>query len=748
MLAYAQKENLGTFSVTTGSYLDNSSISPQIVAAFQNLAQKCYEGQTQNTTVLRLEEGDKSSLNDFLQFDLFSEGPVDNSVILPHPVFQDYIAATHLANHSQTWEAVFRGIKTRNLDPLHNVIRFLVGLSSTVAKQVSTLFTINEIVCIDQCVQPLLQYEIDLIRECKDDTRLPLVKALANAPVETSYAVSMDAENYGSYELLAHQTAEEQVSFLKKVYRIKFSAKGETTTSPPTITNDSVYERNVVWDSYVLAFVKLKNCLIQMDNLNIGTESHLPVGMLSENMRGVRNLKVMGCTLCEKTPNYMSELSFQNKLAVSHGLHGESSLENVTLERVKGLHLMGKFGAVSPRKCKLALLWCDKVTLGTLRSTFPKLYELTLLKTTIEYNTQLITLRKLTLFECDDLELFQMLFCFVHLKTLTAKKCILKLSIDTEKENSTLIELSLDDCKDISLAQILQECGQFVQLKSIILGKCKLRLFDICYPQKGRKLLDELVLVDCEEDVDLPVLFQKCSEYLGFKSLGVAQCKLKLLDGGIQGDVRNDTLEELGISDCEEDIDLALVFEACRRCVELKLLTVENCTLQFVHKSVRLNMTLRELSLNACKHDVDLTMLLHTCTQYARLELLTLEECKLQRAGSSTTDCYIKQNHTLRELALINIEGEVQLSDISHTFCECLQLKSMTVDGCDISLDGSDYAKEMPMIQVFTLSNSSVLSVAGLTLNDEQARRSLSRLCPNAAIYIDGVSYARSTMRK
>lgn len=204
-----------------------------VVAAFKVLAKKCYDEQKRGNEVLTAKDYEGISKDNCLKFGLFVNGPQEGYVVLLHPLFQEHFAGQHLEGDLEAWKMMLDNIKLKlesgcprpsleeAVRPLQNVIRFLVGLSPKIAKQIGSLFVIEKyktssIFGVSSTAQPVMQYELDLLNECTDKaTKSFLAKSIVKAPVvalECSWDQYTMRENHESHDLLPYLTYDERIS--------------------------------------------------------------------------------------------------------------------------------------------------------------------------------------------------------------------------------------------------------------------------------------------------------------------------------------------------------------------------------------------------------------------------------------------------------------------------------------------------------------------------------------------------------
>lgn len=344
----------------------------------------CYYAVRETQHLIIIDEALLSKA-DLLTLGLFIEGSEKNSVTLPHPLFQEYLAALYLSTDKYARDALFKEIKRKSehtdtpgprlvdavrLLGLENVIRFLVGLLPATTQQLFRLFVIrqSEMYGAGWGVQYKndIQYELDLLQECTDDKmKSALANALLDAPVvrDSEQRSGVTVANRGSYHLLNCFTDKQRQMFLQKVYNCQLCVQDDRPTLRQVRDGRDVY-----WDSYVVGFVYLFNCSIKMKKLYIG-QSQLPIDMLSHNMTNVDELDLLDSTLVEELPELSSLPSRQPPTRLT------SSVCRMFLYKVQGVNRL--YSHTLPGTHRLELFQCAGVIdMNRLSLVFPEVSEI------------------------------------------------------------------------------------------------------------------------------------------------------------------------------------------------------------------------------------------------------------------------------------------------------------------------------------------------------------------------------------
>lgn len=398
--AYAKKNKWAELAITGESPMKYSHVD--IRRLLHAAGRLCYLAVRERKHVLKIDET-LLSKEELLALGLFTEGSDENSVVLPHPLFVEYLAALFLSIDEGARNALLNEIKQKSeqtsprprlvdvLRPLglDNVVRFLVGIMPAAAKQVSSMFVIGQskvkfsplagVHGIKQrkdttslgCWQSLLDYELELLEECNDDRMKSVITAaLLTAPV-VKYTQKRDmVANSGSHHLLSHFTSEQCQLFLNKAYNCKLSVQeGRTTLCP--IRNDNYF----VNDNYVVGIVYLFSCSIEMEAF-IFVHSQLPVHMIAQNMTGVGKLSLLECSLSDEIPEFMLSLKKDGDIPALQQLSvnpSKSALSEMRLIHVRDIH----FGTHTLPGIRSLFFWapCESISMKHLSCAFPKVSE-------------------------------------------------------------------------------------------------------------------------------------------------------------------------------------------------------------------------------------------------------------------------------------------------------------------------------------------------------------------------------------
>lgn len=474
LLDYATKRKFGKFKPTADCPLKNEAAPCDVKSTLFIIGRTCFESVGHGR--LKMDESSNSFMtaSDFVNFGLFTDDPSTNSVQLPHPLFQDHLAAVYLAVDTKVRNKLLEEIaeKSKNkpsrledaVGPMQNVIKFLVGMSPEIAKQVSSLFVIK----LQKRSQTppythlQLQYELNMLEECGENTRPVLIDALVNAPVEIEVAHETRYEHHNGRQLLKHFSREENVMFLRTVYGLELTQENEICH----VSNESNREDFCDWDRYCSDLACMFNCTILIDTLAL-RYCNVPVRMLSQNMRGVRSLDLDNITL--ETSTMAGDTDKDRDWG--------SLLEQVKLTDINELGALDKCDVLTSRKSVLELRRCgNDVALSLLQKLFPALSILKLCWTKPKYDTPLTTVKHLSLKNSGRMN-FDLLLQWNQLEPLTIDKCTLLFGPpdgSVVKQNSMLGSLKLISCDDdLDLVSLLHSCRQ---LKSLSAINCKLLL--------------------------------------------------------------------------------------------------------------------------------------------------------------------------------------------------------------------------------------------------------------------------------
>lgn len=370
LLAYVKKKKGIGFKLTSGSPLENEALP--LVA--KNLLWKV--GEMSYNTLKRGKQLCMFSKEEFKDFGLFIDCPdAINTVVLPHLSFQEFWAAMYLAADLEVWDDLFEDLQRSRdgasrrslrdvLNPLENVAKFLVGFSPEAVVQLSSLFVIKQQKTWHHWYQSNLQYELELLHECHDDSMKSVVAtSMLNAPVVPDHQSNGNlVSNNGSYVLLDYFSEQEALTFLERAYGYRIFLEGKRAVL------EEIGTAKHIWDSYVVACVFSYNCAIWMEELRI-VHSHLLVDMLTQNMTNVRKLQLKHCTLCDKTPEFLS--SVERKRSRRRPNLTNTSIEDMALDNVKGLVNLSDIAMKGTRSLRLSD--CGEVNVSQLRHTFAEL---------------------------------------------------------------------------------------------------------------------------------------------------------------------------------------------------------------------------------------------------------------------------------------------------------------------------------------------------------------------------------------
>lgn len=486
LLACAKKKNLKAFVPKPGSPLKNRDIPLELNSVLRVIAKMFYDQKS--NTMIRLTEGKGISPTELLDFGLFQEGPEESSVILPHPVVGEYLAAIHLATDVEAWENLFRQIKEKfetnptrmcledAVKPLENVLKFLVGLSPNIADQVSSLFVIKQ-AKYGPYYKVVLRYELSLLKECDtENTRTRLAAKLVDAPLltidETLLHVEHDVLADFFFPYLCH---EQHVTFLKKAYNYELQINPDQSTVLRRNSGEGG-DRLVVLDNYVIALVYHYDCDIQLNQVSIEIDCcDIPVSILSRNVTNVRVLHI-SCSTLHENPDYLSALAMIDKPEPRQRPSTASNnrpLETVIFSTVKGLNKLNKCGVVSTKPCFVSMMFCDDISLSALQMSFSGMNELTIFNSAIVCDTALTTVKDLKVQYSATVDLVLLYQC-EQIDILLVNNCKLLPDVRSTGFKSTLKELRLEACYgQVNLNVLFKAC---THLKYVKLRECSLLL--------------------------------------------------------------------------------------------------------------------------------------------------------------------------------------------------------------------------------------------------------------------------------
>ena len=311
MQAYVKKKKGIDVPLTAGSPLENEHFPADTKTMLKEISRMCFHAFRGNQQWLYVKDNPVVTMQDLLDFRLFTSGPEPNSVSVPHSLFLEYLAAVYLVADKPTWEALYADVQRKSqsasphlcledsVTPLENVIKFVVGLSPAFTTQLCNLLVIKQqrLSCLEgsmsECPQCDLEYEMTLLNECNDDsTKSAMATALLSAPVSAVHRSSTSAKNKWSHQLLHYFNEQECLSFSEKAYGCHCVGTHECKTL--RLINP---RKRYVWDDFPVQFVQKYSYSVQMEKLRI-VGSALPVGRMSRRMAGVKTLILMKCTLC------------------------------------------------------------------------------------------------------------------------------------------------------------------------------------------------------------------------------------------------------------------------------------------------------------------------------------------------------------------------------------------------------------------------------------------------------------------
>lgn len=470
---YVKKKKLPEFKLTSESPIDVEDAPYEVKLMLQEAGKLCYLALRERSHSIKI-DGSVLSKAALLAMGLFAEGSEEDALVLPHPVFQEYLAALYLSTDSSARDALFVEIESkfkvrssghvlvdvlRSLY-LENTVTFLVGLMPAAAvKQLSGLFMIHQehtiihnvrdVACKEQwpCFQPDLQYELDLLQECNDDNaRSVIAKALLNAPTtwtaEASHTIPIGhLKNRGAHHLLSHFTAEETHMFLRKAYNCKLQEKD----CQRFLLRDS--NHFPILDSYAVACAFFGKFAMEMDSLQI-VHSHILVHFIAQNVAEVPVLTLADCTLCEKVSDYICSLHLKDKPLATPEVSQPDTLKNTSikeleLQRVRGLNHLCTMQATN----KLILHECGDVSFDQLKRIFPVVTDITLKAHKLLHSAQTnLSVEKLILDECEQVDIVQLSEILTQLKVLEAESSEITIK-ETPHQWKSMKQMSLTVCQ-------------------------------------------------------------------------------------------------------------------------------------------------------------------------------------------------------------------------------------------------------------------------------------------------------------
>ena len=406
--AYIKKKKNTSISLTEGSPLSSKVLPCEVKALIKEISKMCYEAFQEKEQSLNTDGDCIFTTSDLIDFGLFSAGSRQNSVTLPHSLFQEYLAAMYLVADKKAFEALYvevegkRGSSSARLclqdavGRLENAIKFVVGLSPRAAEKLSNLFVIKQLdLIVQKDLQADLDYELTLLNECSDETaKSAMAKALLKAPVSPGHRTNRKAKNESAPQLLQYFTEEECLIFMEKAY----GCRSENNNGFATITWTEPGKR-FLWDDFCLRFVEKYNYFLQVDRVTIST-SNMSVGLLAYNMADVGRIVLSRSSFCE------GSMSAGNgncvALPESRRLHtGSGKSCHLILMLVEGLQHLES--VTLPDRDRLWLHHSREADLNVLPSVFTGISELEFGHTTLVYSPevrQFIHLRSMMLKEC------------------------------------------------------------------------------------------------------------------------------------------------------------------------------------------------------------------------------------------------------------------------------------------------------------------------------------------------------------
>ena len=178
MQAYVKKKKGidEPLTLTAGSPLENEHFPADAKTMLKEISRMCFHAFRGNQQWLCVKDNPVVTMQDLLDFGLFTSGPELNSVSVPHSLFLEYLAAVYLVAEKPAWEALHAEIVKKShsasprlclkesVRPLENVIRFVVGLSPVITIQLCELLVIKQQrFSYNGCFQCDLSYEIDTV---------------------------------------------------------------------------------------------------------------------------------------------------------------------------------------------------------------------------------------------------------------------------------------------------------------------------------------------------------------------------------------------------------------------------------------------------------------------------------------------------------------------------------------------------------------------------------------------------------
>ena len=322
---------------------------------------------------------------------LFFTGPEPNTIDLPHRLFQEFLAAVYLVRTQPAWEALLKDIERESRDPgsfsrtshyleldsdsrylgdalrrmgLENVVKFIVGLSTTNRQKPCSLFVIKQ---QDVPKQSVYWYELQLVSECTAEcVKSAMAEALINAPVITVSGDRGYVNNSGAEQLVDMLNPKQSRQFLAKAYgcEIKENLSGQVTMS---MTND---DEPFVCDSFVVRCLQKFRCTaLEMGEGMYLVHSRLPVDLLPLLTSGVSQyLVIKDCKLLPGGDVARGD--------VADRAQPVAPIVEVTLCNVRGRQPLGDCHCPVPNAGELVLEYCGDVDICGLSQTFTQLWRL------------------------------------------------------------------------------------------------------------------------------------------------------------------------------------------------------------------------------------------------------------------------------------------------------------------------------------------------------------------------------------
>ena len=276
-------------------------------AMFQTICQMCYVALREKRQWLNT-----PNIAALMDFGLFTQGPDVDSVVLPHLLFLEYFAALHLvANQAALAEHLGELRRQRESAPvtqclsdivtplgLENVIKFVVGLSPQVGRELCRLFVIKQQHMWNDFHQSVYSYELELLQECTDNSvKSVMAEALLNAPLITVSGRHFHViNNSGAEQLLNLFSVVQSRQFLSRAYDcVEMNLADQKTMCRYNTETGKSY----ICDSYVVSYLQQLHCTaVKMGKTMAVTNTELPVDSLPLLISGVsEELFIHDCTV-------------------------------------------------------------------------------------------------------------------------------------------------------------------------------------------------------------------------------------------------------------------------------------------------------------------------------------------------------------------------------------------------------------------------------------------------------------------